>query len=152
MSTDRDLRTPQMEPLRAEQSRAERPLDPDLSLGELFGRLGSDLGDLLSTQVELARTELKEEANRVGQTAGAFGAAALLGYLALALACFAAAWGLAEVMPEGLAFLIVAVVVGVIAGVLAMRGRSKLEEAREVAPQTIESIKEDVEWTRQQVS
>ena len=142
MSTDRDLRTPQ----------PDQPIDPDLSLGELFGRLGSDLGDLLSSQVELARTELRSEAREVGQTAGAFGAAALLGYLALTLACFAAAWGLAEVMPEGFAFLIVAVVVGIVAAVLAMRGRKKLEEAREVAPKTVATLKEDVEWTREQVS
>ncbi|UDY37500.1 phage holin family protein [Dermatobacter hominis] len=141
MSTDREVRT-----------QPDQPIDPDLSLGELFGRLGNDLGELLSSQVDLARTELKAEAREVGQTAGAFGAAALLGYLALTLACFAAAWGLAELMPEGLAFLIVAVVVGIVAGVLAMRGRAQLEEARKVAPKTVGTIKEDVEWTREQVS
>ncbi|MHB1138080.1 MAG: phage holin family protein [Microthrixaceae bacterium] len=130
----------------------DRPTDPELSIGELFARLGSDLSGLLTTQVDLARTELRDEAKEAGRTAGAFGAAALLGYLALTLACFAAAWGLAEVLPEGWAFLIVAVVVGIVAGVLAMRGRAELRKAQEVAPETIESIKEDVEWTREQMS
>jgi len=145
MSTDRQFRSAPDIPA------PDRPMDPDLSLGELFGRLGSDLGDLLSTQVQLARTELRDEAKEAGRTAGAFGAAALLGYLALTLACFAAAWGLAAVMPEGWAFLIVAVVVAFVAGVLALRGRAELERARSVAPETVESIKEDVAWTRQQV-
>jgi len=145
MSTDRQYRSAPDIPA------PEQPMDPDLSLGELFGRLGADLGDLLSTQVQLARTELRDEAKEAGRTAGAFGAAALLGYLALTLACFAAAWGLAEIMPEGWAFLIVAVVVAIVAGVLALRGRAQLREARSVAPETVESIKEDVAWTRQQV-
>ena len=130
----------------------DRPTDPDLSIGELFARLGSDLSGLLTTQVDLARTELRDEAKEAGRTASAFGAAALLGYLALTLACFAAAWGLAEVLPEGWAFLIVAVVVGIVAGVLAMRGRAELRNAKDVAPETMESIKEDVAWTREQMS
>lgn len=131
---------------------SDRPIDPELSLGELFARLGNDLSGLLTTQVDLARTELRDEAKEAGRMAGAFGAAGLLAYLALTLACFAAAWGLSEVVPEGVAFLIVAVVVAIVAAVLAMRGRAELERAKEVAPQTVETIKEDVEWTRDQMS
>ncbi len=145
MSTDRDVGLPVEPPV-------DRPIDPELSLGELFGRLGTDLGDLLTTQVQLARTELRDEAKEAGRSAAAFGAAGLLGYLALTLACFAAAWGLAEVMPEGWAFLIVAVVVAIVAGVLAVRGRAELRRATPVAPKTVEEIKEDVAWTREQVS
>ena len=60
MSTDRQFRSAPDIPA------PDRPMDPDLSLGELFGRLGSDLGDLLSTQVQLARTELRDEAKEAG--------------------------------------------------------------------------------------
>ena len=69
----------------------------------------------------------------------------------LTLLCFAAAWGLAEVIPEGFAFLIVAAVVGIVAAVMVVLGRKRLEAAREVAPETVETLKEDAQWTRQQI-
>ena len=128
-----------------------QPLEPDKSLGELFSQLGEDLGQLVSTQMELARTELKEEAREAGQAAGMFGAGTVLGYLALTLLCFAAAWGLSEVVPEGVAFLIVGVVVGIAAGVALMLGKQRLDAAKDVAPQTVRTLKEDAEWTREQM-
>jgi len=130
---------------------AVEPIDSDQSLGELFNRLGDNLGQLISSQMDLARAELKEEAKQAGQAAGLLGAGSILGYLTLTLLCFAAAWGLAEVIPEGFAFLIVAAVVGIVAGVMVMLGRKRLEAAKEVAPETVETLKEDAEWTRRQI-
>jgi len=128
-----------------------QPIEADRSLGELFARLGDDLGQLVSTQVELARKEISEEAKDAGRVAGLFGVGSLIAYLALTLFCFAAAWGLSEVVPEGVAFLIVGAVVAVVAAVLMLLGRSRLEAAKKVAPETVETLKEDVQWTRQQV-
>lgn len=130
---------------------AVSPLESNYSLGELFARLGDDLSSLISSQMELARQELKQEAKEAGQAAGFFGAGSVLGYLTLTLLCFAAAWGLAEVIPAGFAFLIVGVVVGIVAAVLMVLGRKRLEEAKDVAPQTVETLKEDAEWTQRQV-
>ena len=130
---------------------AVEPIDSDQSLGELFNRLGDNLSQLISSQMDLARAELKEEAKQAGQAAGLLGAGSILGYLTLTLLCFAAAWGLAEVIPEGFAFLIVAAVVGIVAAVMVMLGRQRLEAAKEVAPETVETLKEDAEWTRRQI-
>jgi hypothetical protein len=138
-------------PLRQEEREIE-PLDPELSLGELFARLGDDIGQLVSTQMELARQELKTEVKEAGRTAGLLGAGSFLGGLSLTLFCFAAAWGLSEVVPEGVGFLIVAVVVGAVAAVLMVMGRQKLEDVKDVAPETRQSLKEDVQWTRHQVT
>ncbi len=144
------MSTQQREPM-APQDRQVEPLEPDRSLGELFGRLGEDLTQLVTSQMDLARTELKQEAKEAGQTAGLFGAGSVLGYLTLTLLCFAAAWGLSEVVPEGVAFLIVAVVVGIVAAVLMVLGKQRLEAAKEVAPQTVQTLKEDAAWTREQM-
>jgi len=135
-----------------QDEREIQPLDADLSLGELFARLGDDIGQLVSTQMELARQELKTEVKEAGRTAGLFGAGSFLGGLSLTLFCFAAAWGLNEVVPEGAGFLIVAVVVGAVAAVLMVMGRQKLEDVKDVAPQTRQSLKEDAQWTRHQVT
>ncbi len=130
---------------------AVEPIDSDASIGELFGRLGEDVSQLITSQVELARRELKDEARAAVRVGGLFGAGAIAAHLALLLVCFAAAWGLSEIVPEGVAFLIVAVVVGAVAATLMVVGRRRMEMAKDIAPQTVRSLKEDVEWTRQQM-
>jgi hypothetical protein len=150
-SSNRTQITSSKDTTRSGEDHAVEPIESDRSLGELFARLGDDLSGLISAQMELARTELKQEARDAGKAAGLAGAGAVVGYLALTLLLFAAAWGLAEVMAPGLAFLIVGVVVAIVAGVLLMLGKKKLEDAKEVAPQTVETLKEDAQWTQQQV-
>jgi hypothetical protein len=131
---------------------AVEPLESERSIGELFSQLGEDLGGLVTSQMELARAELTAEVKDAGKAAGLLGGGAILGYLTLTLLCFAAAWGLSEVVPEGVAFLIVAAVIGVIAAALALVGRRQVEAAKQVAPETVETIKEDVQWTRRQMT
>jgi uncharacterized membrane protein YqjE len=129
-----------------------QPLEPDASLGELFSRLTKDFSQLVSTQVELAKVELKEEVAHAGKGAGMLAGGAFAGYLAVLLLSFAAAWGLAAVMPTGWAFLLVGVVWAVVAAVLAKTGREQFRAVHPVPPQTKQSLKEDVEWARQQKS
>jgi F0F1-type ATP synthase assembly protein I len=131
---------------------AVEPLDAERSLGELFSKLGEDLSGLVTSQIELARTELTAEAKDAGKAAGLLAAGSITAYLALTLLCFAAAWGLSEVVPEGVAFLIVGLIVGLVAGALVLVGRKHMEAAKRVAPETIETIKEDVQWTRRQMT
>ena len=80
-----------------------------------------------------------------------FGSSGVLGFLALALltTCFVAA--LDTAMPLWLAALVVAVVYAAIAGALALFGRSRVKEATPPVPeQTVETLKEDVEWAKSQ--
>ena len=121
------------------------------SLGELFGHLTSDLGDLMRSEMELARVEIREEATKAGKAAGMLGAGGLIAYLGLALVATAAAWGLAEVIDAGWAFLIVGLVVGAIGAVLVLMGRDRLGDVRPVPEETVETLKEDAQWARAQV-
>jgi uncharacterized membrane protein YqjE len=123
----------------------------DASVGELFAATTRDLGDLFRSEVELAKVELRDEAKKAGKAGAMFGAAAVFGYLALTLLAFAAAWGLSEIVPEGVAFLIVAVVVGIVAAVLALQGKKRMAQV-EGPRQTIETLQEDVQWAKQQKS
>jgi Putative Actinobacterial Holin-X, holin superfamily III len=129
-----------------------QPKQPDKSLGDLFGDLSQEFSELVRAQTELAKTEIRTQADKAKQAAGAFGGAAIAGYMALLLLSFAAAWGLSEVVPEGVAFLIVGVVYAVIAGLLFLRGRERAREFSIVPEDTVESVKEDVQWARQKIS
>jgi len=131
--------------------------EPDKSLGVLVGELTKDFGDLVSTHIALAKVETKEEVKKVGQRAGKgagmLAGAAVAGLLALILLSFAAAWGLAEVIPEGFAFLIVGVVWVVVAAILASRGRKELQKLEAPVPeQTVQELKEDRRWLNEQKS
>jgi uncharacterized membrane protein YqjE len=129
-----------------------QPIAPDQSLGELLGRVSRDFSELVSTQVELAKVELQEEIAAAGRGAGILTGGAFCAYLAVLLLSFAAAWGLSEVLPEGVAFLIVGAVYAVVAAVLLPKGKDRLSRIRPVPERTAESVKEDVQWAREQMS
>jgi uncharacterized membrane protein YqjE len=129
-----------------------KPIDPDASLGELFGRMSRDFSNLVSTQVELAKVEIKEEIAQAGKGAGLLGGGAFCAYLAVVLLSFAAAWGLSEIVPEGVAFLIVGAIYAIAAAILLPKGKDKLTSVSPVPEKTAESVKEDVQWARDQMS
>lgn len=131
---------------------ASQPLAGDESLGDLLGRVSHDFSALVTTQIELAKVEMKEEIATAGRGAGLLGGGALCAYLAVVLLSFAAAWGLSEVVPEGVAFVIVGAVYAVAAAILLPRGKDKLSQVRPIPEKTAETVKEDVRWARDQMS
>ena len=126
--------------------------NPDQSLGELFSDLTRDFGALVRDEVQLAKTEITEEVRQTAKAGGMLGGAAYAGIMAVLLLSFAAAWGLSELVPVGVAFLIVGLVWAAIGGVLYARGRAQLRDLNLKPEQTIETIREDVQWAKQQTS
>jgi hypothetical protein len=125
------------------------PALKERSIGELLTQLSQETTTLVRQELELAKAELTEKGKEAGKGAGMFGGAGLLGLLAAGAltACFIAA--LDTAMPLWLAALIVAVVYGAIAGVLALQGRDRVKRATPPVPeQTIDSTKEDVAWAK----
>ena len=136
-----------------ETDRSSPRYEPDESVGELVGKVASDIGALISSEVELAKVELREEANRLGRAVGMLGGGAIVAWFAVLLLSFAAAWGLAELVDSTpLGFLIVGVIYAVVAGVLFLVGRNRMREVHPVPEATIASIKEDIQWLKQQAS
>ena len=127
-----------------------QPIEPDASVGELLSRVTDDFSQLVRTHVELAKVEIKDEAVRAGKGAGMLGAAGVAGFLAILLLSFAAAWGLAEVMDAGWAFLVVGLVWTAVAAVLAIQGRARIREVHPVPETTKQTVEEDVQWAKQQ--
>ena len=124
----------------------------DRSLGELLKQLSEQTTRLVHQELELAKAELTEKGKQAGQGAGMFGGAGAIGLGALGAltACFILALDL--IMPAWLAALIVAVVYGIIAFVLVKQGQARIKRATPPVPeQTIETVKEDVEWAKTQM-
>ena len=130
-----------------QQSRDER------SLGELFGELARETGTLVRQEVELAKTEMTHRATRAGRDLGSLavgGAIAYAGFLTL-LAALVGALADAFDMPLWLAALIVGVVVAAVGYLLVQRGLTALRSHGLAPRQTFETLKEDVEWAKEQV-
>jgi uncharacterized membrane protein YqjE len=119
--------------------------------GELLKELSDHTTTLVRKEIELAKAELGEKGKKAGLGAGMFGGAGLFGAFAFAALTTCIVVALDYAMPLWLAALIVAVVYGAIAGVLALQGRNKVQEAAPPVPeQATESVKEDVQWAKTQ--
>jgi hypothetical protein len=113
--------------------------------GELLTRLSTQLSDLVRGELELARTELATKAKRAGVGAGLAGAGAVVALLGAGALVAAAIAALALVVPVWLAALIVGVVLLVVAGILALAGRSSIKKAVPPVPrQAVENVQHDV--------
>jgi len=120
-------------------------------IGELIAETTADISELLRKEVELAKVEIKEEVSATAKAGAMLGAGGLVGYLALLIVLLAAAWALAEALPLWASLLIVGVLTGIVAAVLISMGRARLSEIQ-AAPNTIETLQEDVTWAKQQIS
>jgi len=122
------------------------------SLGELFGDLARDMGTLVSQELALARTELTDKASRVGKQVAMLAVGGLVAYAGL-LAIIAAV--IVLIADRGVPLWISALVVGlVVAGIgylLVQRGLTALKHEDLTPRQTIQSIKEDTQWAKEQV-
>jgi uncharacterized membrane protein YqjE len=126
--------------------------DPrERSLPELLKRLSAETTQLVHQELDLAKVELTQKGRQAGAGARLFGTAAALGLAGLGALTACIILALNAVLPAWLAALIVAVVFGVIAAVLAVQGRDRVKQVTPLAPeQTIETVKEDVEWAKTQ--
>jgi Putative Actinobacterial Holin-X, holin superfamily III len=123
----------------------------DRPLPELMKTLADQTATLVRQEIDLAKAEFSEKGKKAGQGAGMFGGAGVIGFLALAALTAAAILGLATALPDWLAALIVGLVYAGVAGVLALQGRNKVQEAGPPIPeQTVDTVKEDVEWAKTQ--
>jgi len=121
----------------------------DQSLGELFGKLSTELTTLIRQELELAKAELTQKGKEAGKGAGFIGGAAVVGLLAAGALTAAIIAALDLAMATWLAALIVTIVYGAIAAVLALRGKAKVQQATPPVPeQTVDTVKEDVAWAK----
>jgi MFS family permease len=121
----------------------------DASVAELVKQLSEQSSRLARHEVELAKAELAIKGKKAGIGAGMFGGAGVFGGYALGALIATAILALATAVAAWLAALIVTVVLGAIAGVLALQGKNKVQQATPPVPeQASESVKEDVQWAK----
>ena len=124
--------------------------DDNRSLGELFSALAQDTSTLVRKEVQLAKTELSQKATKVGKDVGflaAGGAVAYAGLLAILAGIIVL---LGQAIPMWLSALLVGLVVAGMGYFLARRGLDALKQTDLAPRQTIETLKEDGQWAKDQ--
>ena len=121
----------------------------EVSVAELVKQLSEQSSRLARQEVELAKAELAYKGKRAGIGAGMFGGAGAFGFYGLGALTAAAILALATAVTAWLAALIIAAVFAAIAGVLALQGKNKVQQATPPLPEeATESVKEDVQWAK----
>lgn len=123
-----------------------------MSLGSLFGSLSADMSKLMRQELNLAKVELREEAKQAGKGAGMLAGAGFAGLMVAIFLSITLMWLLDNWMDVTIAALIVTILWGIAAAVLALNGKKKLQQVNMKPEQTVESLKEDAQWVKAQKS
>jgi uncharacterized membrane protein YqjE len=119
--------------------------NPDVrekSVGTLISEVSNDLSTLMRQELTLAKVELKEEATKTGKAAGMLAGAGFAGYMVVLFLSIALWWALSNVMDQGWAALIVAVLWAIIGAVLFVLGRKKMQEVNPKPERTMSTLKD----------
>ena len=111
------------------------------SLGDLLGEVTRDMSTLMRQEVELAKVELKQSATRAGKGAGMLAGAGVAGHFVLLFLSLALWWALGNVLGLGWSGVVVAIIWGVVAAILAAMGRKELNAIKGM-PQTADTLQE----------
>jgi uncharacterized membrane protein YqjE len=121
------------------------------SVPELLGNIVNNIQQIIRSEFTLAKAELQEKASEASQPATALGAALLLGFYGLGFLLLAAVYALSTIMAAGYAALIVGGVLILVSIVLATSSVKKLKSLRPAPERTIQTLKEDVQWAKEQI-
>jgi Putative Actinobacterial Holin-X, holin superfamily III len=133
--------------------RESRPISSDnRSLGELFSELTHETSTLVRQEVALAKTELSQTATQVGKDMGFLAAGGAIAYAGLLAIIAAIILGLIQLgVTWWLAAAIVGIVVAAVGAFLVFRGLDELKQTNPAPTQTLTTLKEDAQWTKDQI-
>lgn len=130
----------------------ERLVNDVRSASELVKNVVGNVQEIIRSEVRLAKTEVTEEARKAGGAIMFFAAAGILALQGLFFALFSVMLVLSRLIAGWAASLIVMVLVLAVAGILFLIGRKRMRLVSAKPQKTIESVKENVEWFRNQTA
>ncbi len=122
------------------------------SIGDLFAELASETGTLIRQEVSLAQVELTSKAVSVGKNLGFLAIGGAVGYAAMLAILAGVIIGLSYFMPAWIAAILVGGVVGIAAFVLISSALAQIRKTNITPEETVDSIKEDAQWLKNQLS
>jgi len=121
------------------------------SIGQLFSGLVGDLQQLIRGEVELAKTEIKEDVGQAARAGQMLGVALMFGLVGLTVLMLGVAVYLEKWLDDWQALGLVGLIMLIIAAAAGITGKNRLGASAMTPERTVESLKEDKEWASQQV-
>lgn len=128
-----------------------RSMDNNKPLGDLFSDLATEMSNLVRQEVALAKVEVSQKAKYIGRNVGYLVVGGAVAYAAMLAFITAIIMLLAKVMPNWGATLLVGVLVAGVSWLLIGKALSALQQADVTPRQTVETLKEDATWMKQQI-
>ena len=127
------------------------PYPTERSFTDVFQDIIGNVQTIIRSEIQLAKTEVKEETTKAGRAAGIIAAGAVLGLYALGFLLVTIVRALEIVTAPWLASLIVAVLVGVAAYIAISLGRTRMKHVHATPEKTIQTTKENAQWVKDQI-
>ena len=128
-------------------------LRDERSLGDLFSDLSRETTTLVRQEVQLAKAELTQSATEAARGIGMLVAGGAVAYAGLLFLLLAIVYGLIDAGWDAwLSALVVGLAVVVIGAILVLRARESLKPANLAPRRTVETLKEDQEWAKEQIT
>lgn len=121
-------------------------------VGDTFTGLVEDVQNIVRDEVQLAKTELKDDATQMGKAAGMLAGGGIFGYTGFVFLMLGLTHLISRKLPMWLSASIVGTALATVAGILSMSGKGQLQSSRLKPEQTLESIREDKEWASREMS
>jgi uncharacterized membrane protein YqjE len=122
----------------------------DRSISDVLQDILRNVQEIVRSEVRLAETEIREEAAKTKSSAVLLGAGAVTAIFAILFLLLMIVYMLGLVMPSWIAALIVGAALAVVASVMLTAGIRRFKQIHPTPERTVETIKENVEWAKQQ--
>lgn len=120
------------------------------SMTELVRDIAGNAQEIVRSEIRLARTEIKEESIKAAKAGALLGGGALIGLFGLNFFFWSLIFGLSTWVPMSGSALAIAVLLGITGLVLVLAGRDRMKEVKVKPERTVNALREDVEWLRNQ--
>jgi uncharacterized membrane protein YqjE len=124
---------------------------PQRKVSDVLQDIVGNIQQIIRSEVVLAKVEIKEKAQRASKPAAVMATGTVLGLYGVGFLLLAAVYGLSVAVPPWLAALIVGGVLAIAGGILVGKSRQALKEIDPVPRNTVETVKENVQWAKDQM-
>ena len=120
------------------------------SISTVLRDIVQDIQDIVRSEIRLAKTELAEQAGKAKGAGTRLAGAAVCGFFGVFFVLLAVVFGLSNVLPNWAAAGIVGVTMAIVGGIMYSSGRKRLREVHPVPEHTVETVKANIQWAKQQ--
>ncbi len=121
------------------------------SVSDVLQDIVGNLQQIIRNEFRLARVEIKEKATRAKQPVTILASGVVLGLYGFGFLLLALVYALSLVIAPWLAALLIGVVLAIAAAILVASGRNALKQVDPVPEKTVQTVKENVRWAKEQI-